>query len=137
MQLCERLQIPRRTLDRYLHELFSEDNQILLRGRAEDAALATNLFIERLLFQRQRLLEDIAFNPNANEDAKVSAHELAIECAFAVKRLSVETAADVLRHSWISEQLQRSKELASKNNNNNSSSNNVVHYLPVKTNEGK
>ncbi len=99
-QLCERLQIPRRTLERYLHEIFQEDNDILLRPTAQDVAMQANLFIGRLLVQRQHLLKEIAYNPDVKDaNAKVAAHELAIEMIWAVKKLSTQTPADVIRHT--------------------------------------
>jgi hypothetical protein len=127
-QLCERLQIPRRTLERYLHEIFQEDNDILLRPTAEDVAMQANLFIERLLVQRQHLLKDIAYNADENIDAhaKVAAHELAIEMAFAVRKLSINTAADVIRHTRVM------KEIVQQNNNKELTN---VRYLPLKSTE--
>jgi hypothetical protein len=127
-QLCERLQIPRRTLERYLYEIFQEDNDILLRPTAEDIAMQSNLFIERLLVQRQHLLKDIAYNPDVQDaDAKVAAHELAIEMIWAVRKLSVQTPADVIRHTRVMEEIvaqqQKNKELTN------------VRYLPLKSTE--
>jgi predicted metal-dependent phosphoesterase TrpH len=127
-QLCERLQIPRRTLERYLHEIFHEDNDILIRPTAEDVAMQANLFIERLLIQRQHLLKEIAYNPDVQDaSAKIAAHELAADMIYAVKKLSTQTAADVMRHTRVMEELtaQKNKELT----------NNNVHYLPLKSTE--
>jgi hypothetical protein len=109
-QLCERLQIPRRTLERYLHEIFQEDNDILLRPTAEDVAMQANLFIERLLVQRQHLLKEIA-----------------ADMIWAVKKLSVETPADVMRHTRVM------KEIVQQKNNNKELTN--VRYLPLKSTE--
>ena len=127
-QLCERLQIPRRTLERYLHEIFQEDNDILLRPTAEDVAMQANLFIERLLVQRQHLLKEIAYNPAVQDaNAKIAAHELAADMIYAVKKLSVETPADVMRHTRVM------KEIVQQKNNNNELTN--VRYLPLKSTE--
>jgi len=126
-QLCERLQIPRRTLERYLHEIFQEDNDILLRPTAEDVAMQANLFIERLLIQRQHLLKEIAYNPDVKDaDAKVAAHELAADMIYAVKKLSTQTAADVMRHTRVM------KEIVQQNNNKELTN---VRYLPLKSTE--
>jgi cell envelope opacity-associated protein A len=127
-QLCERLQIPRRTLERYLHEIFQEDNDILLRPTAEDVAMQANLFIERLLVQRQHLLKEIAYNPDVKDaDAKIAAHELAADMIWAVKKLSVEIPADVMRHTRVM------KEIVQQKNNNKELTN--VRYLPLKSTE--
>ena len=127
-QLCERLQIPRRTLERYLHEIFNEDNDILIRPTAEQVAMQANLFIERLLVQRQHLLKEIAYNPAVQDaDAKIAAHELAADMIWAVKKLSVETPADVMRHTRVM------KEIVQKKNNNKELTN--VRYLPLKSTE--
>jgi len=126
-QLCERLQIPRRTLERYLHEIFQEDNDILIRPTAEDVAMQANLFIERLLIQRQHLLKEIAYNPDVKDaDAKVAAHELAADMIYAVKKLSTQTAADVMRHTRVM------KEIVQQNNNKELTN---VRYLPLKSTE--
>ena len=127
-QLCERLQIPRRTLERYLHEIFQEDNDILLRPTAEDVAMQANLFIERLLVQRQHLLKEIAYNPDVQDaSAKIAAHELAADMIYAVKKLSTQTAADVMRHTRFM------KEIVQQKNNNKELTN--VRYLPLKSTE--
>jgi predicted metal-dependent phosphoesterase TrpH len=126
-QLCERLQIPRRTLERYLHEIFQEDNDILLRPTAEQVAMQANLFIERLLIQRQHLLKEIAYNPAVQDaNAKIAAHELAADMIWAVKKLSVETPADVMRHTRVM------KEIVQQNNNKELTN---VRYLPLKSTE--
>lgn len=136
-QLCERLQIPRRTLERYLHEIFQEDNDVLLRPTAEDIAMQNNLFIERLLVQRQHLLRDVAYNPEANEDAKIAAHELAIEMIWAVRKLSTtETAADVIRHTkFVEENIKNNPVLRAVVQQNKELMN--IHYLPFKPIEGQ
>jgi predicted metal-dependent phosphoesterase TrpH len=126
-QLCERLQIPRRTLERYLHEIFQEDNDILLRPTAEQVAMQANLFIERLLIQRQHLLKEIAYNPAVQDaNAKIAAHELAADMIYAVKKLSTQTAADVMRHTRVM------KEIVQQNNNKELTN---VRYLPLKSTE--
>ena len=126
-QLCERLQIPRRTLERYLHEIFNEDNDILIRPTAEQVAMQANLFIERLLIQRQHLLKEIAYNPAVQDaNAKIAAHELAADMIYAVKKLSVETPADVMRHTRVM------KEIVQQNNNKELTN---VRYLPLKSTE--
>jgi hypothetical protein len=93
-------------LERYLHEIFQEDNDILLRPTAEDVAMQANLFIERLLVQRQHLLKEIAYNPAVQDaNAKIAAHELAADMIWAVKKLSVETPADVMRHTRVMKEI--------------------------------
>ena len=126
-QLCERLQIPRRTLERYLHEIFNEDNDILIRPTAEQVAMQVNMFREHLLVQRQHLLKEIAYNPAVQDaNAKIAAHELAADMIYAVKKLSVETPADVMRHTRVM------KEIVQQNNNKELTN---VRYLPLKSTE--
>jgi DNA-binding CsgD family transcriptional regulator len=99
-QLCERLQIPRRTLERYLHEIFNEDNDILIRPTAEQVAMQVNMFREHLLVQRQHLLKEIAYNPAVQDaNAKIAAHELAADMIWAVTKLAINTPAFVIRHT--------------------------------------
>jgi hypothetical protein len=90
--------------------------------------MQANLFIERLLVQRQHLLKEIAYNPDVNDaSAKIAAHELAADMIYAVKKLSVETPADVMRHTRVM------KEIVQQKNNNKELTN--VRYLPLKSTE--
>jgi DNA-binding transcriptional regulator LsrR (DeoR family) len=99
-QLCERLQIPRRTIERYLHEIFNEDNDILIRPTAEQVAMQVNMFREHLLVQRQHLLKEIAYNPAVQDaNAKIAAHDLAADMIWAVTKLAINTPAFVIRHT--------------------------------------
>jgi DNA-binding transcriptional regulator LsrR (DeoR family) len=55
-QLCQRLNIPRRTLERYLHEIFQEDSEILMKPTVEEIAMGTAKFKEFLMKRMQAVL---------------------------------------------------------------------------------
>ena len=98
-QLCERLNIPRRTLERYLHGIFSEDNDLLIRPTAEDIAMHVTLFREQILKQRQDVLREIANGPDVDPETKIMGHELAADMLWAATKLSINTPAFVARHT--------------------------------------
>jgi hypothetical protein len=98
-QLCDRLQIPRRSLQRYLNEIFTEDNQMLMNPTREDVLTYVTIFKEQLLTQRQQILTDIANNPKIDGQTRLEAHEQAADLAYTAFRLNVNTPAFVLRHS--------------------------------------
>src|SRR5215212_12009409 len=56
-QLCDRLHLPKRTLDRYLSEIFNQDNDLLIRPTAEDISLQIEIFKERLTERMQKVLK--------------------------------------------------------------------------------
>ncbi|HZA62407.1 MAG TPA: hypothetical protein VE573_06010 [Nitrososphaeraceae archaeon] len=61
-EICEHLSLPSRTLERWLHEIYHEDNRLLLRPSIEDLATQVNIFKQQLAKQRQQVLEGIANN---------------------------------------------------------------------------
>jgi predicted transcriptional regulator len=110
-QLCERLNIPRRTLERYLHEIFNEDNDLLIRPTAQDIAMHITLFKEQLVVQRQQILKEIANNPDVKDvNAKIAAHNLAADMFWAATKLSINTPAFIIRHTkWMEENNKNNK----------------------------
>jgi hypothetical protein len=93
-QLCDRLQIPRRTLERYLHEIFQEDCNILMRPTAEEVAIETAKLRERLMERRQAILK-IADDPTVDPEVRLKAEELAIRIDSANVKL-VKTPPAIL-----------------------------------------
>lgn len=87
-------------LERYLHEIFVEDNKILLNP-AEEIATQVNIFREQLSLQRQQVLDDIANNPETDEMTRIEAHRLAAEIGWIIVKLSYETPAGIVRHTKI------------------------------------
>ena len=86
--LCQRLNLPKRTLDRYLHEIFQEDTMVLLRPTAEQVALQTSIFKEQLMEQRKQLLV-MANDSSVDPEARIKAHELAANMAWGCLKLLV------------------------------------------------
>lgn len=76
-QLCARLSLPRRTLERYLHEIFSEDCDILMRPTAQDVAMEAAKLRERLMERRQAILK-IADDETVDPAVRLQAEELAV-----------------------------------------------------------
>jgi len=85
-QLCQRLNLPRRTLERYLHEIFSEDCEVLIRPTAEAIATETAKFQQQLMERRQAVLK-IADDTSQPGEVRLQAEELAINMAFANLKL--------------------------------------------------
>lgn len=94
--LCQRLNLPKRTLDRYLHEIFQEDTMVLLRPTAEQVALQTSIFKEQLMEQRKQLLV-MANDSSVDPEARIKAHELAENMAWGCLKLLVVPPAALER----------------------------------------
>jgi hypothetical protein len=90
-QIMERLGLPQRTFQRYISEIFDHDNRLLVQTIYDEEALTQmSICKERLIKQRQEILEEIANNPNADFKARVQAHHLAGEIAAVVMKLYTE-----------------------------------------------
>lgn len=94
--LCQRLNLPRRTLERYLHEIFQEDTMVLMRPTAEEVALQTSIFKEQLMEQRKQLLI-MANDSSVDPEARIKAHELAANMAWGCLKLMVVPPAALER----------------------------------------
>lgn len=99
-QLSERLNIPEKTIERYISTLYANDNQLLSNINSNDVVLtAWNIVRDRLDHHRQEILSNIARNPNASFADQLKAWNLVCELAAADLRLLNETAAMVARSS--------------------------------------
>ena len=95
-QLCQRLNLPRRTLERYLHELFAEDSLILIRPTVQEVATQAAIFREQLMQQRQQVLL-MANDTSVDPSARISAFNLAAELAWASLKLIIMPPAALER----------------------------------------
>jgi len=87
-QLCQRLNIPRRTLERYLHEIFQEDSLLLMNPTAQEVAIETAKLKERLMERRQAVIK-IADNESIDPEVRLQAEELAVRLDSANLKLVV------------------------------------------------
>jgi hypothetical protein len=94
--ICEKLDLPARTVERYLHEIYSQDNQVLIRPSAEDLAVQINIFKEQLAKQRQDVMS-IATNQEVEPTERIMAHELCANISWVISKLSYETPAAIAR----------------------------------------
>jgi hypothetical protein len=99
-QISERLNIPQRTVERYISELYEHDNQILASLYSATEMLTTwNICKDRLDHHRQEILANIARNPNAPFKDRIAAWHLICELEAADLRIREETPAMVARWS--------------------------------------
>jgi hypothetical protein len=96
-QICERLKLPDRTLRRYLQQIYKHDCELLIRPSAQDMAVASNTFIERLSMQAQLILSDIIKNDSTTPTEKLEGHNLLGEIQNAIHLLKQETPAAIAR----------------------------------------
>jgi hypothetical protein len=96
MAICEKLQLPRRTLERYLHEMFAHDSQLLMAPSAQDIASQVAIFKERLARQYEDVIS-IARNSEAEFDIKLAAIDLACNIDWVITRLTYETPSVIAR----------------------------------------
>jgi hypothetical protein len=96
--LCEKLSLPHRTLERYLSDIFSADNMVLLAPSAEALSTQTNIFVERLSKQRMDVLDGIANNSGIEPDTRLEAHRLAAEIDHIIMKIRRESACGIARH---------------------------------------
>jgi hypothetical protein len=101
-QISERTNIPQRTVERYVSELYKYDNQLLagLNDNAEEEALtAWNICKERMAHYRQEILTSIARNPNAPFKDRMAAWHIICELEAAELRLRDSAPEMVARRS--------------------------------------
>jgi hypothetical protein len=96
-EVCAHLNLPKRTFDRYLHEIYHDDNLVLVSPSIDDVMTAANIFKDRLTKQRRDILDGIANNPEIDASTRVEAHHLAAEIEHAIFKLSYETPVAVAR----------------------------------------
>ena len=89
-QISERINIPQRTVERYISELYKFDNQLLAGmndNAIEEALTAWSICKERMAHHRQEILENIARNPNAPFKDRMAAWHIICELEAADLRL--------------------------------------------------
>jgi hypothetical protein len=102
-QISERLNIPQRTVERYISQLYEHDNQLLHSLNSDEEILtAWNICKDRMDHHRHEILANIARNPKASFADKIKAWHLICELEAADLRIREETAARVARTSTLS-----------------------------------
>ena len=99
-QLSERTGIPLRSVQRYLAEIYGEENRLMRFPSAEEIATQTNIIREQFLHQRQLLMNNIILNPNCDDwTAKVDAMQLCTDLLYAAYKLNVQPPSWVITHT--------------------------------------
>jgi hypothetical protein len=101
-QISERINIPQRTVERYISELYKFDNQLLAGmndNAIEEALTAWSICKERMAHHRQEILENIARNPNAPFKDRMAAWHIICELEAADLRLLEYAPEMVARRS--------------------------------------
>jgi DNA-binding transcriptional regulator LsrR (DeoR family) len=89
--ISEHLGIPIRTVERYVADLYEHDNVLLAHAYDTQTILTqANICLERLLQQRNEVLEGIANNASAPFKDRVAAHNFAAELAAAAHRFFLD-----------------------------------------------
>jgi len=83
-RICEILDLPERTVKRYISDLYKEDNSLLLRQTAEDAATFDSMLIEQLSELRQQIESEIVRKPDSTAADKIEAFHLMAELSRVV-----------------------------------------------------
>jgi DNA-binding transcriptional regulator YiaG len=99
-QLTERLNVPDRTLRRWLAEIMAESNHSLLEPTPEERATQISLFIEQLSMQKADMLA-MAFDPENEVADRLAAHELAGTCSWVILRTRQEAPASLIRSTQL------------------------------------
>ena len=98
--ISEHLGIPVRTVERYVADLYEHDNILLAHAHDTQTILTqANICVERLLQQRNEVLEGIANNPSAPFKDRVAAHNLAAELAAAALRAYTHCPSQLARRT--------------------------------------
>jgi hypothetical protein len=99
-QLSERTGIPLRSVQRYLAEIYREENTLMTNPTPEEIATQTNIIREQFLHQRQLLMNNIILNPNCDDwKAKVDAMQLSTDLLYAAYKLMTQPPAWVITHT--------------------------------------
>lgn len=105
-QLSERLNIPQRSVERYLSQLYRDDNQLLssLNGGSQEHLLSqSQVKRDRLNVYRQEILERICRNPQVPPIVQLKGFHLVAELEAADLRLLDNCIALVARSSPLPE----------------------------------
>lgn len=99
-QISERLKIPIRSIERYISEVYTYDNQLLSSLNSNrDMLISWSILRDRLDHHRQEILANIARNPNALFADQIKAWHLICELEAADLRILQNTPAQVSRQS--------------------------------------
>jgi hypothetical protein len=102
-QISERLNIPEKTIERYISNLYKHDNQLLSSLKSdEDMLVSWSILRDRLDHHRQEILANIARNPKATFMEQIKAWHLVCELEAADLRILQNTPALVSRQSELS-----------------------------------
>jgi hypothetical protein len=96
-QISEQLDIPQRTVERYISQLYEHDNELLAGLNGDKEMLrAHNICKERMTHYRQEITENIARNKNAPFKDQLAAWHLICELEAADLRL-MDNAIEIVR----------------------------------------
>jgi hypothetical protein len=99
-QVSERINIPLKTVERYVKDLYARDNEMLKGLSGEEERLTSwNIARDRLESHKQEILTNIARNPKAPYKDQLKAWNLICELEAADLRILEETLAMVVRSS--------------------------------------
>ena len=99
-QLAERLHIPLKSIQRYISQLYNNDNQLLESlDSAQETLTQWRICQDRLDSHRQEILENIARNPAVAYSDKLRAWNLVCELSAATLRLRHEIISYVARRN--------------------------------------
>jgi DNA-binding CsgD family transcriptional regulator len=99
-QISERINIPLKTIERYVKDLYARDNKMLKGLSGEEERLTSwNIARDRLESHKQEILSNIARNPKAPFKDRLKAWNLICELEAADLRVLDETLAMVVRSS--------------------------------------
>jgi hypothetical protein len=88
-EIAEKLQIPQRTTERYVHELFEAKNDLLQQPTKEHKLTTINVFKDQLIVQARKVLE-MANDENQDGDVRLAATQLWVQLASAVVKMQVK-----------------------------------------------
>jgi transcriptional regulator with XRE-family HTH domain len=99
-QIAERLKIPEKTIERYIRDLYAQDNKLIQSLNSDEEVITAWLICkDRMDHHRQEILETIARNSEASFMEKIKAWHLICELEAADLRIRNETAPLVARRS--------------------------------------
>lgn len=99
-QISERINIPLKTVERYVKDLYARDNEMLKGLSGEEERLTSwNIARDRLESHKQEILTNVARNPKAPFKDQLKAWNLICELEAADLRVLDETLAMLVRSS--------------------------------------
>lgn len=110
-ETMEILNVPRRTFQRYLSEVFLLERQVLSRRLTDDEVLNQLAFLEARISKQRRDLLALANDKNTDGKTRIVAHKTASEMAAMIYKAYSEAAPQVLkgRASTFSQDRQEAK----------------------------